>query len=628
MKIYDTIHEINLDYIEPDLNQPRKTFRRDTLVELAESIKTSGLINPILVEKMNGKEYKIVVGHRRFEACRIANIKKIRCQVVEDLTPEQRLEIQIIEDSQEPIPLWESARGIVKLYEKLEQRRIRRGDKKAYSLKLYSARIGKGELTIRRAFRYMNLAPSLKKLVRNEKIKYEIATEIGRIEDYERQEREAMRITKERYNLKQTKEYVDNVINPPDYDGFFLQPEVMKETRDRRLRMKMYDYLNPAIRTLKTIFEISLFEPKIRKLIKKREVKEKFKEFKETFSSIEDAINQESKYLQTLEYKPPKELSLKERIFIGKQKRIREAGEIIVSRHNYSNDVKWISVKEIEEDPGNVRRTFKRESLEELADSIKNVGIIHPILIEKVNGKYKIVVGHRRARGAELAGMKKLRCLEISTLTDDERLELQIAEDSQEPFSLDERAEAWKRLFKAEQEKAKKKDKGKEYTMKDFCKKLGKSPSTVRKAFAFLRLDDRVKTLVREQVIRYGIGVELSYVDNSELQYWTALRAAMANYTVTKTRAAIKFEEEDKLYSMPEKWKREIERFSKENTLKTIVRQLTDLLETKNQVISMHFNIKGDDDGKIRKRVFGWRRIIRKFYDMRKSARKIEEEFY
>jgi ParB/RepB/Spo0J family partition protein len=623
MKVYDTLKEIRLDYIEPDLDQPRKTFRRDTLAELAESIKTSGLINPILVEKKDKNSYKIVVGHRRYEACRIAGISKARCQIVEDLTAEQRLEIQIIEDSQEPIPVWESAEGIVKLYQKLDQRRIRKGEKKPYSLKMYSSRIGKGEIAIRRAFRYVNLSSAVKQMVHDGYIKYEIASEIGRIDDAKKQEREALKAAREEYSLKQTKIHIDNMLKPENNDEFFLMPDAVESNYDKELRAEFYQYLNPAIRALKTVYEISLLEDTVRQLMKRKDIIEKFSSFIGTFKTIEDAVNKESKYLHTLEQRPPKEMTLKERIFIGKQKQVEAAGEKFVARHNYSNEIIWLGFDQIQEDPENIRKTFDKASLEELADSVRNVGLIHPVLVEKLNGKYKIVVGHRRSRAAKIAGCKKIRCIEISTLSSDERLEFQIAEDSQEPFSLDERAESWRRLYTVEQRKAE--QKGEEYTFSDFSRKLGKNPSTVRKAFAFIMLDDKVKALVRENIIKYGVGVELSHIKDADDQYWSALRSAVKNMTVCQVKQYISQTEDTERYYLPDQWKQSLEEFSKNQTLAAIVRELSIIVDSKNAVITQKLNLK---DAKVRKKVIGWRRVIRKFYDLRKVSRKIEEKYY
>ncbi|MBW2995414.1 ParB/RepB/Spo0J family partition protein [Candidatus Woesearchaeota archaeon] len=623
MKIYDIIKEINADYITPDYDQPRKTFRRDTLVELAESIKQSGLINPILAEKIGKNNYKIVVGHRRYEACKIAGLKKIRCQVVEDLTPEQRLEIQIIEDSQEPIPEWESAEGIVKLYHQLEERRIRKSEKRPYSLKLYSARIGKGELKIKRAFWWQNCASTIKKAVGDSLFPYEFAAEFGRLDSKKRQEKEFSRLYQKKTTLKKIREHVNNILNPPK-DEFALDGGFADEKLDKRIRKEIFAYMNPAIRALKTVYEIGMIEPEVRKLIQKKDVRKQFNRFFGTFSPIEQAINKESRYLQRLETKPPRELTLRERIYIGKYREMEQKAEKFVSRHNYSNKVKWIPFSKIEEDPENVRKTFSNSSLEELADSIRNFGIIHPILVEKQkNGKYKIVVGHRRSRGAKLAGMKKLRCLEISTLSADERLELQIAEDSQEPFSKDERAEAWKRLYQAEERKAM--AKGLDYDVKKFASRIGKGIPTVKKAFSFLLLDDRVKSLVRERILKYGVGVEISYEENKEAQYWSALRAAVSNYTVKNTRDMIKSDKEKEKYILPSKWKKQIEKTSKRITLSTIVTHLVQILDAKNEYISAHFNL---EDAKVRKKVFGWRTLIKKVHNMKKTVLKIREKFF
>jgi ParB family chromosome partitioning protein len=286
------------------------------------------------------------------------------------------------------------------------------------------------------------------------------------------------------------------------------------------------------------------------------------------------------------------------------------------------NKIQKIDAVYIEPDLDQPRKTFRRETLVELAESIKQSDLINPILVEKVNGKYKIVVGHRRTRAARLAGMTRIRALEISTLSEDERLELQIAEDSQEPFSPDERAEAWKRLYESEKRKADKN--GKKFTMNDFCKKVGKSQSTVRKAFSFLMLDERVKSLVREQILKYGVGVELSYLSNRPAQYWVALQAAIGDYTAKRTQQLVRQDIESEKYIWPKKFKRQLAKATMDITLREIIGRLNLVLEGKNDIVTKDAVLLDCD---VAKKIYGWRLLIRKTFDLKKAALKLEQEF-
>ncbi len=74
--------EIDINEIKPNAGQPRKTFDKDALRELADSIRENGLIQPIIVRK-SGSVYEIVAGERRWRACRLAGLEKIPCIVRE-----------------------------------------------------------------------------------------------------------------------------------------------------------------------------------------------------------------------------------------------------------------------------------------------------------------------------------------------------------------------------------------------------------------------------------------------------------------------------------------------------------------------------------------------------------------
>ena len=92
----DSIVDINL--VEPNREQPRKYFDEDALLELAESIKNVGLLQPILVQDRESY-YEIVAGERRWRACKIAGLKEIPV-IIRSFTEQEKLEISIIENIQ------------------------------------------------------------------------------------------------------------------------------------------------------------------------------------------------------------------------------------------------------------------------------------------------------------------------------------------------------------------------------------------------------------------------------------------------------------------------------------------------------------------------------------------------
>ncbi len=95
---YERIHDIDIDLISPNPNQPRKVFEKDKLDELMESIKTYGVIQPIILRK-EGDIYTIIAGERRWRACKNANIKTIP-SIVRDIENRNVSEIALIENIQ------------------------------------------------------------------------------------------------------------------------------------------------------------------------------------------------------------------------------------------------------------------------------------------------------------------------------------------------------------------------------------------------------------------------------------------------------------------------------------------------------------------------------------------------
>lgn len=115
----EDINFIEIDEISPNESQPRKTFNKEKLEELARSIKTHGVIQPIVVRKQ-GSHYEVVAGERRWRAARIAGLSEVPC-IVRELTDEQNMLVAIIENVQrEDLNPIEEARGIRAMIEDYE----------------------------------------------------------------------------------------------------------------------------------------------------------------------------------------------------------------------------------------------------------------------------------------------------------------------------------------------------------------------------------------------------------------------------------------------------------------------------------------------------------------------------
>lgn len=95
----DNVRELDIEEIERDPNQHRKTFIDETIKELAESIKIHGIIQPLIVRRCNGK-YKIVAGERRYRASLLVGLKKLPVIVRDDISDRDAAEIALIENLQ------------------------------------------------------------------------------------------------------------------------------------------------------------------------------------------------------------------------------------------------------------------------------------------------------------------------------------------------------------------------------------------------------------------------------------------------------------------------------------------------------------------------------------------------
>jgi ParB family chromosome partitioning protein len=107
-----------LGRIEPNPEQPRKTFSDESIAELADSIKRHGLIQPIIVEAIEGGRYRIVAGERRWRAATVAGLREIPV-IVQSFSPERRFEIALIENVQRedlnPVEEAEAYRALMEL---------------------------------------------------------------------------------------------------------------------------------------------------------------------------------------------------------------------------------------------------------------------------------------------------------------------------------------------------------------------------------------------------------------------------------------------------------------------------------------------------------------------------------
>ena len=169
------VFKIDISKVYPNPNQPRKNFDKESLNELAESIRIHGLIQPIIVNKMDDG-YLIIAGERRYRACKIVGLKEIDA-IVKNYSPRQIEEISIIENLQrEDLNPIEIAKSIQKL---MQEYNVTQED--------VASRLGISRSAVANYTRLLSLYPEVIDMVIKGKISFGHAKCLVSVEDYPNQ---------------------------------------------------------------------------------------------------------------------------------------------------------------------------------------------------------------------------------------------------------------------------------------------------------------------------------------------------------------------------------------------------------------------------------------------------------
>ena len=156
--------------------------------------------------------------------------------------------------------------------------------------------------------------------------------------------------------------------------------------------------------------------------------------------------------------------------------------------------LKELKIDDIIRDEEQPRREFDKEALEALAASIKEHGVLQPIVVTKEDGKYKIVAGERRWRASKIAGLDRIPAI-IRTLDSQNRLELSIIENAQrEDLNAIELATGYAKLSNQFN-----------LSPEDIAAKVGKSEQTINNTLRLLTLPDDIKKIMVKEKLTEGV---------------------------------------------------------------------------------------------------------------------------
>lgn len=194
---------------------------------------------------------------------------------------------------------------------------------------------------------------------------------------------------------------------------------------------------------------------------------------------------------------------------VGEVKTKQGAGETFPKEEKGPETI--VKITMVEPNRKQPRKNFDEDALQELSDSIKQFGLIQPILVQDRKDHYEIIAGERRWRAAKMAGLKEVPVI-IRDYTEQEIMEISLIENIQrEDLNPIEEAQAYKRLLT-------------EFNLKqdEVAERVSKSRAAVTNSIRLLKLDDRVQQMVIDDMLSTGHARALLAVDDQEEQYTLA----------------------------------------------------------------------------------------------------------
>lgn len=192
-------------------------------------------------------------------------------------------------------------------------------------------------------------------------------------------------------------------------------------------------------------------------------------------------------------------------------------------------DVTFVKIGKVEPNREQPRKNFDEDALLELSESVKQYGVLQPLLVQDKKDYYEIIAGERRWRAAKLAGLKEVPVI-IKNLTEQEIVEISLIENIQrENLNPIEEALAYKRLLN-------------EFNLKqdEVAERVSKSRTAVTNSMRLLKLDERVQQMVIDDLISTGHARALLGIADGEQQYALAQQIFDEKLSVRETEKMVK----------------------------------------------------------------------------------------
>ncbi|WP_434310407.1 ParB/RepB/Spo0J family partition protein [Hominifimenecus sp. rT4P-3] len=194
---------LKISQIEPNRDQPRRTFDVEALEELAESIRHHGVLQPLLVQK-KGSHYEIIAGERRWRASKLAGLKEVPV-MIKEFSPEEAMEIALIENIQrEDLNTVEEAQAYMTLIQEFHLKQEELAEK-----------VGKSRAAIANRLRLLKLPKEILEMLAEGKLSEGHARALLSLEESDRQLEAARQVVERGLTVRETEKLVKEMAKPP-----------------------------------------------------------------------------------------------------------------------------------------------------------------------------------------------------------------------------------------------------------------------------------------------------------------------------------------------------------------------------------------------------------------------------
>ena len=235
----EELSEIDINLIEPNSLQPRTNFDNEQLENLAQSIRANGIIQPLLVRRMDAGRYQLIAGERRWRAAQKAELQRVPA-IVRDIPDDKILELALIENiqRQELNPI-EEAQAYKKLIDTL-----------GLTQEMVAQRVGRDRTFITNYIRLLRLPEDIQRLVEQEKISMGHARALLGVDDVEIQRKIAQNVIEQALSVRETERAIRKIIEGASAVASSVRKQPQNDANIRAAESKLRRKFSSQVRII------------------------------------------------------------------------------------------------------------------------------------------------------------------------------------------------------------------------------------------------------------------------------------------------------------------------------------------------------------------------------------------